>query len=90
MEKKTVLGTLSAPDDPMRAKEHENIDQFLKQLHADYDPVYNMLMNYQCKDELDNDSGGAAKECCTPDFSCFVSLKVLAAPVLVLPYSCSR
>ena len=44
----TKYDTLSAPDDPMRAKDHENIDQFLKRLHADYDPVYNMLMNYQC------------------------------------------
>jgi hypothetical protein len=42
----TKYDTLSAPDDLMRAKAHENIDQFLKQLHADYDPVYNMLMNY--------------------------------------------
>lgn len=25
-----------------------NIEQYLKQLHADFDPVYNMLMNYQC------------------------------------------
>ena len=32
----------------MRLEEHENIDQLLKQLHADYDPVYNMMMNYQC------------------------------------------
>ena len=42
----TKFDTLSAPDDPTRAQAHENIDQFLKQLHADYDPVYNMLMNY--------------------------------------------
>ena len=32
----------------MHLEEHENIDQLLKQLHADYDPVYNMMMNYQC------------------------------------------
>ena len=25
-----------------------NIEQYLEQFHADYDPVYNMLMNYQC------------------------------------------
>ena len=44
----TARPPFSASDDPMRLKEHENIDQLLKQLHADYDPVYNMLMNYQC------------------------------------------
>jgi len=25
-----------------------SVEQYLEQLHADYDPVYNMLMNYQC------------------------------------------
>ncbi len=25
-----------------------SIEQYLEQFHADYDPVYNMLMNYQC------------------------------------------
>ena len=44
----TARSPFSASDDPMRVKEHENIDQLLKQLHADYDPVYNMMMNYQC------------------------------------------
>ena len=44
----TARPPLSASDDPMRLEEHENIDQLLKQLHADYDPVYNMMMNYQC------------------------------------------
>ena len=48
MKNDTARPPLSASDDPMRVKEHENIDQLLKQLHADYDPVYNMLMNYQC------------------------------------------
>ena len=48
MKNDTARPPFSAPDDPMRVKEHENIDQLLKQLHADYDPVYNMLMNYQC------------------------------------------
>jgi putative GTP pyrophosphokinase len=32
----------------LQAQERMNIDQQLKQLHADYDPVYSMLMNYQC------------------------------------------
>lgn len=48
MKNDTARPPLSASDDPTRVKEHENIDQLLKQLHADYDPVYNMLMNYQC------------------------------------------
>ena len=26
----------------------QTIEQYLEQLHADFDPVYNMLMNYQC------------------------------------------
>ena len=38
----------SAAVSPMEATEHEKIDQYLKQLHADYDPVYNMLLNYEC------------------------------------------
>ena len=25
-----------------------NVEQYLEQLHADFDPVYSMLMNYQC------------------------------------------
>ena len=44
----TARPPFSASDDPMHLEEHENIDQLLKQLHADYDPVYNMMMNYQC------------------------------------------
>lgn len=44
----TARPPLSASGDPTRVKEHENIDQLMKQLHADYDPVYNMMMNYQC------------------------------------------
>ena len=41
-----VNSTLAAPNDPLQA--NGNIDQMLEQLHADFDPVYSMLMNYEC------------------------------------------
>ena len=41
-----VNAALSDPNVPLQAD--GNIDQMLQQLHADFDPVYNMLMNYQC------------------------------------------
>ena len=47
MSEKTKTA-LSAAVDPMKAKEHEIIEQYLEQLHADYDPVYSMLLNYEC------------------------------------------
>ena len=37
---------LSASNEPLQA--NGNINQMLEQLHADFDPVYSMLMNYQC------------------------------------------
>ena len=39
---------LSGQNDLKQAQDSMNIDQQLKQLHADFDPVYSMLMNYQC------------------------------------------
>ena len=39
---------LPAQNDLIQAQESMNIDQQLKQLHTDFDPIYNMLMNYQC------------------------------------------
>ena len=39
-----VNAALSDPNVPLQAD--GNIDQMLQQLHADFDPVYNMLMNY--------------------------------------------
>ncbi len=39
---------LPAQNELLQAQENMSIDQQLKQLHTDYDPVYNMLMNYQC------------------------------------------
>ena len=41
-----VNAAFSAPDTPLQA--NGNIDQMLQQLHADFDPVYSMLTNYQC------------------------------------------
>ena len=31
-----------------RTQAHDSITQYLEQFHADFDPVYNMLMDYQC------------------------------------------
>jgi len=39
---------LSASNDPLQGNDNLNIDQYLEQFHADFDPVYNMLMDYQC------------------------------------------
>jgi putative GTP pyrophosphokinase len=38
----------SASANPLPQNDQVNIDQLLEELHADFDPVYNMLMNYQC------------------------------------------
>ena len=35
-------------NDPLQGNDNLNIDQYLEQFHADFDPVYNMLMDYQC------------------------------------------
>jgi len=32
----------------MQAQDGMNIEQYLEQFHADFDPVYSMLMDYQC------------------------------------------
>jgi len=42
----TPLPTASTK--PLPENDQVNIDQLLEELHADFDPVYNMLMNYQC------------------------------------------
>ena len=39
---------LSGNNELIQAQESMSVDQYLKQLHADLDPVYSMLMNYQC------------------------------------------
>ena len=35
-------------DKLMQTENSMSVDEYLAQLHADYDPVYSMLMNYQC------------------------------------------
>ena len=32
----------------MQTNDHLSVDDYLAQLHADYDPVYSLLMDYQC------------------------------------------
>ena len=44
----SINPALSASNNLMQTDDHENLDQVLEQLHADFDPVYSMLMNYQC------------------------------------------
>ena len=39
---------LSGQDELMKPQENTNVEMFLQQFHADFDPVYSMLMNYQC------------------------------------------
>ena len=39
---------LSEQKEPMQADDNMSVDEYLAQLHADYDPVYSFLMNYQC------------------------------------------
>ncbi len=38
----------SDPALSLRSEPEQTIEQYLEQFHADFDPVYNMLMNYQC------------------------------------------
>jgi len=37
-----------ARNELMQAQDGMNIEQYLEQFHADFDPVYSMLMDYQC------------------------------------------
>ena len=40
--------SLSVQNEQMQSPNGMNIEQYLQALHADFDPVYSMLMNYQC------------------------------------------
>ena len=40
--------SLSAKNELMQSQDSMNVEQFLQQLHADFDPVYSMLLNYEC------------------------------------------
>jgi putative GTP pyrophosphokinase len=42
------MSNSQAQNDLMQADSSMSIDEYLAQLHADYDPVYSLLMNYQC------------------------------------------
>ena len=35
-------------NDLMQTNDQMSVDEYLAQLHADYDPVYSLLMDYQC------------------------------------------
>lgn len=40
--------SLFAKNELMQSQDSMNVEQFLQQLHADFDPVYSMLLNYEC------------------------------------------
>ena len=42
---------LLSEDELMKVENNMTVDDYLAQLHADFDPVYSMLMNYQCAAE---------------------------------------
>lgn len=44
----TGAPALSIRNETEQAVNGVNIEQYLEQFHADFDPVYSMLMNYQC------------------------------------------
>jgi len=39
---------LSMQNETNQTVDNMNIEQYLEQMHADFDPVYSMLLNYQC------------------------------------------
>ena len=40
--------SFAARDELLPPQDSMNIEQVLRQFHADFDPIYSMLMNYQC------------------------------------------
>ena len=40
--------SLSAQNEQMQSPNGMNIEQYLQEFHTDFDPVYSMLMDYQC------------------------------------------
>ena len=40
--------TSPVQDERMQESDGLSVDEFLAQLHADYDPVYNLMMDYEC------------------------------------------
>ncbi len=41
-------GNLPAKEKLRQSLDGMSVKQYLEQLHAEFDPVYSMLMNYQC------------------------------------------
>ena len=39
---------LSEQNELMQTEDRMSVDEYLAQFHADYDPVYSLLLNYQC------------------------------------------
>ena len=48
MENINNASAVSAQKEPMPTDDNMSVDQYLEQLHADFDPVYNLLTDYQC------------------------------------------
>ena len=42
------MSTAQTQNELMQTDNSMSVDEYLAQLHADYDPVYSLLMNYQC------------------------------------------
>jgi len=40
--------SIAARDEFLPSQDSMNVEQLLQQFHADFDPIYSMLMNYQC------------------------------------------
>lgn len=40
--------SIAARDEFLPPQDSMNVEQLLQQFHADFDPIYSMLMNYQC------------------------------------------
>ena len=40
--------SLSAQNEQMQSQNGKSVEQYLQELHSDFDPVYSMLMNYEC------------------------------------------
>ena len=45
---KEKMSNSQAQNELMQADNSMSVDEYLAQLHADYDPVYSLLMDYQC------------------------------------------
>ena len=48
MKNTNSVPAVSAQNGSMPADDNMSVDQYLEQLHADFDPVYSLLTDYQC------------------------------------------